>query len=452
MKIVERIFQRLGQYPTLVKMAPYSLVAVATGVDRAVSFATASPESLLFTVPAATLIAWRAQVALSHRIELTQVKEKAAGLEGAVDALAAAEQKIMQLESKCDALTAAEEGMRRYLQEKSGSKVDFGKYMFIGRVGEGGMAIAVKVIDNELGVIRVLKIPGENLLKEPNELERFKGAEARSLAKLNHSGIVRFYSFGEMEVKDYLKITNLLMPEKELPAKIPYIEMEFIAYDSLDKRISKIKEKGGVAFPPNYALKLALSLARTLKAVHAENIVHRDLKPGNIFVVPDENNPNQETTKISDFGLAMTGTRYTLIRSAMGTPEYMPPEQWRAEHLDWTADQYALGAILYEMISGKPPFGYVASYEEKVLREYGNRVEGEALTRLPENSTEGLRIWEILQRMLARDKAARYQNWDDCVADLEQVLGKTRPTAKSLTIKTPLQPTLYGPYLPNKRK
>ena len=197
-------------------------------------------------------------------------------------------------------------------------------------LGRGGMGVVYKARHLRLERLVALKMILAGDLAEPEHVARFL-TEARAVARLQHPNIVQIHEIGEQDGRHYFS-------------------MEFINGGSLDKALA------GIPQPPDEAAQLTETLARAMHVAHERGIVHRDLKPANVLLTADG------TPKITDFGLAkqldeeVGRTRTGLI---MGTPSYMPPEQ--AEGKRWKigpkADVYALGAILYELLTGRPPFG-----------------------------------------------------------------------------------------------
>jgi serine/threonine-protein kinase len=202
-------------------------------------------------------------------------------------------------------------------------------YELLGRLGEGGMGVvyrARQLRPNRLVAVKMLRAGSD---PDPEHLERFR-REAEALAQLQHPNIIPVYEVGEH-------------------GGLPYFCMELVDGGSLDRKLA------GNPVPPREAAALVEVLARAIGAAHAKGIVHRDLKPGNILLGADG------TPKISDFGLAKRldgAAAPTVTGAVLGTPSYMAPEQAAGSVRDISpaTDVYALGAVLYELLTGRPPF------------------------------------------------------------------------------------------------
>jgi non-specific serine/threonine protein kinase/serine/threonine-protein kinase len=202
-------------------------------------------------------------------------------------------------------------------------------YEILGELGHGGMGVVYRA--RHLGLKRVvaLKMIRAGAQAGAEELARFR-AEARFQASVHHPHIVQIFEIGEA-------------------AGLPYFALEYVDGTSLDKRLA------GRPQPARSAAQLIETLARTIHHAHAKGLVHRDLKPGNILLASDA------TPKVGDFGLAkrLEGEAgRTQTGAVVGTPSYMAPEQaWgRVKAIGPAADIYALGGILYELLTGRPPF------------------------------------------------------------------------------------------------
>jgi hypothetical protein len=202
-----------------------------------------------------------------------------------------------------------------------------GDYEIIGELGRGGMGVVYRARQNTLNRIVGLKMLTGHY--GPDELTRFR-AEAETAAGLHHTNIIQIYEVGEME-------------------GAPFYSMEYVESGSLADRLrtGPIEERK--------AAQLLISVARALHFAHRNGVVHRDMKPANILLDPEG------VPKVADFGIAKrltANSALTLSGAVIGTPTYMAPEQAKGTSRDVgaAADVYSLGAILYEMLSGRPPF------------------------------------------------------------------------------------------------
>jgi eukaryotic-like serine/threonine-protein kinase len=202
-------------------------------------------------------------------------------------------------------------------------------YEILGILGEGGMGIVYKAKHGRLDRFVALKMIRAGAGARPQDLARFE-AEAKAVAAIEHPNIVRIFEIGEH-------------------GGMPYCSLEYLPGGTLSRKI------GGKPLPSREAARFAELLARAMAVAHKAGIIHRDLKPANVLLAADE------TPKITDFGLVKRledNSSQTRTGSILGTPSYMAPEQARGEthNIGPAADQYALGAILYELLTGRPPF------------------------------------------------------------------------------------------------
>ncbi len=204
-----------------------------------------------------------------------------------------------------------------------------GSYRVLQELGAGGMGIVFVVEDPDLQRRVALKVMRPDLAANPSARERFR-REAESIARLRHENIVQIHEIGEQNGE-------------------PYLTLEYVGGGSLAQKLA------AGPLPPGQAAALVETLARAMHHAHEHGIVHRDLKPGNVLF--DENG----AAKISDFGVAKqldAATAHTQTGAILGTPSYMAPEQAEGgqDAVGPATDVYALGAILYETLTGRPPF------------------------------------------------------------------------------------------------
>ncbi len=202
-------------------------------------------------------------------------------------------------------------------------------YEIIDELGRGGMGVVYKARQVQLNRACALKMILAGVHATPQAAARFL-SEAQAIARLHHPHIVQIYSIGDVN-------------------GLPYVELEYLPGGGLDRQLD------GTPWKPDRAARLVEQLARGIAEAHGQSIVHRDLKPANVLMSADG------TPKISDFGLAkFLGSDSDLTRSEaiMGSPSYMAPEQaeGKTREVGPEADVYALGTILYELLTGRTPF------------------------------------------------------------------------------------------------
>lgn len=265
-----------------------------------------------------------------------------------------------------------------------------GRYYLVERLGEGGMAAVYKAYDTRLErdvavkVIRSGAFPPEYLDQVLRRFER----EAKALAKLSHPNIVKVHDYGEHEGS-------------------PYLVMEYLPGGTLKKII-------GRPLPWQNAVSLLLPIARGVAYAHHRGILHRDIKPANILITEDGE------PMLSDFGIAklFEGEQTTTLTGsgvAIGTPEYMAPEQWTGSTSP-QSDLYALGIVLYEMVTGRKP--YIANTPAAILLKQATEPlpsPRKFVVDLPET------LEQILIRALARDPEKRHQDVKAFINGLENL-------------------------------
>ena len=213
-------------------------------------------------------------------------------------------------------------------------------------LGEGGMGTVFKAVDTELGeVIAIKTLKQDFLSQDSTALERFK-SEIRLARRISHRNVVRTHDLGEN-------------------SGVYFITMEYVEGKSLK---DLIKSRGRL--PLAITLSVGKQLARALEVAHEQGVIHRDIKPQNMVVEPDG------VLKVMDFGIARLATRkpqsgVTQAGTVIGTPEYMAPEQLAGDDVDHRVDIYAAGCVLYECLTGRPPFTADTPYQliAKLLEE-----------------------------------------------------------------------------------
>jgi serine/threonine-protein kinase len=266
-------------------------------------------------------------------------------------------------------------------------------YEVLGVLGRGGMGVVYKARHLQSDRLVALKIIRMGLGQDSAALARFR-KEAEVIARLRHKNIVRVHALGAHKGQ-------------------PYLILEYIEQGSLDRMLGK------KPLPARKAALLALKLARAVEYSHQHGIIHRDLKPANVLMT-EEGEP-----KITDFGLArdMDATRLTQSGDIIGTPCYMAPEQAAGDvkRIGPATDVYALGAILYEMLTGRPPFkgGNVL----EILAKVGTQ---QPLPPRALNPAGPVALEAICLTCLKKVRSERYARAADLAADLVNFL-KSRP-------------------------
>jgi WD40 repeat protein/predicted Ser/Thr protein kinase len=278
------------------------------------------------------------------------------------------------------------------LQDIGSLPKKIGRYEILRELGRGSMGVVFEGYDPELGrsiAIKRLKTPWDIT---SNERQRF-ALEAKSIAQLKHPAIVSVYDVGEDQAG-------------------PFIAMEYLTGGTLMQRVRM------APLQAKEAAQLLIAIADGISAVHRLKIVHRDLKPGNILLADE----NSLTAKVTDFGLAKwieQDATATSSGALVGSPAYMPPEQvyGKSDQIGPAADIYSLGAILYECLTGSPPFrgATIADTLEQVRHQEPVRIR-QLVNKIPSD------LETITLKCLNKQPEQRYATADALQSDLENFL------------------------------
>ena len=259
-----------------------------------------------------------------------------------------------------------------------------GRYEILQLLGEGGMGAVYKAADRELDRFVALKVIRPELASNPSILARFK-QELLLAHQVTHRNVIRIYDLGEAE-------------------GVKFITMEFIEGQDLRALIREKKK-----FAPEEAVDVIQQVCQALNAAHGVGVIHRDLKPQNIM------QDGSGRILVMDFGLARTleGDGMTQTGALVGTMEYMSPEQALAKDLDQRSDIFALGLILYEMLTGKQPFSAESALASLIKRTQERATPVSDIDAQIPGALSG-----IVSKCLERDLKQRYQNVSAILADL----------------------------------
>ena len=261
-----------------------------------------------------------------------------------------------------------------------------GRYRVEGELGRGGMAKVYRGTDSVLGRPVAVKVLSPQYAGDANFVTRFR-REAQAAARLNHPNLVQVYDTGSDD-------------------GVHYIVMEYVEAKTLADYLA-----GGGRIMPDRAVELAEAVSDALAVAHGQGVIHRDIKPANIMVTRDGQ------VKVTDFGIARVTTNETIEQTAavLGTASYLSPEQAQGGQIDQRSDLYSLGCVLYEMLTGRPPFtadSPVAVASKHVLEQPvpPSRVNHDVSPQLD----------AVVMRALSKNPDNRYQDAAEMKEDLER--------------------------------
>ncbi len=260
------------------------------------------------------------------------------------------------------------------------------RYEVLEKIGCGGMGSIYKVLDTALGKVVAVKVLADDVSLDPSSVQRFQ-REAQSAGSLSHEHLVTVMDFG---------ITT---------SRRPYLVMEYVQGPTLR---DLVRRSGRLE--PDDCLSIALEIADGMTYAHSKGVVHRDLKSENIIVLTEPSGPAR--IKVVDFGIARrvapdgtSGGGLTITNAILGSPLYMSPEQVRGETADERSDVYSLGCIIFECLTGAPPFQGDTAVDTMIMH-----IE-KATPSLGREHPESLAA--LVDRMLSKAPEDRYQSMED---------------------------------------
>ncbi|ENO18400.1 non-specific serine/threonine protein kinase [Schaalia cardiffensis F0333] len=270
-----------------------------------------------------------------------------------------------------------------------------GRYEVRSLIGHGGMAEVHLGFDTRLSRIVAIKMLRSDLARDSIFQARFR-REAQSAASLNHPNIVSVYDTGEETVTG---------PDGR-SISVPYIVMEYVEGHTVKELLSD-----GTPVPINEAISIVSGILSALEYSHSQNLVHRDIKPGNIMLTGDGK------VKVMDFGIAraLTDSQATMTQTnaVVGTAQYLSPEQARGEQVDARSDLYSTGVVLFELLTGRPPF----TGDSAVAVAYQHVQQ---LPPTPSSVTPDIpeALDRVVMKALAKDREQRYSSAGSMLVDL----------------------------------
>ncbi|MCR9165470.1 MAG: protein kinase domain-containing protein [Nannocystaceae bacterium] len=265
-------------------------------------------------------------------------------------------------------------------------------------IGEGGMAHVYRVTHTMIGKSLAAKVVRHELRDDEEVVRRFL-REAQIVSSIKHPNVVDISDYGETAEGGAFCVMELLRGRTLAEA---------------------IDERG--AFSPEDALGVALQICHGLHHSHETGVVHRDLKPQNIFICDPKGKPadgKEPVVKLIDFGVARAGNRITVAGAVLGTPEYMSPEQVRGSHIDAGADLYALGIILFELLTAAVPY---SSTDVAVTMQSQLHAPTPKMTLVDPELAGLIETQALIERLMSKDRAARPGTAEEAAVLLQQAM------------------------------
>ncbi|HEX8253129.1 MAG TPA: protein kinase, partial [Thermoanaerobaculia bacterium] len=295
---------------------------------------------------------------------------------------------------------------------KPGDLLD-GRYEITDRLGAGGMGEVFKAVHTYLGSPRVIKVVHSHISTNADARERFM-REARAATKIQHGNVATLHDFAS------------------LPDGAHYMVWEFIDGENLAQRL---RQRG--TLPPRQAVRIAIQALRGLDAIHRAGIVHRDISPENLMITADDE------VKIIDLGVAKVQDTEAVSQTRtgifVGKLRYASPEQLGflpdGESIDARADLYALGMVLVELLTGRPPYEAKSPHEYFML--HAREVTKTTMTALPAELPGSEALQSVLEKALARDRNARFGNAREFIAALETIERSLPEVSQAATVMLP---------------
>lgn len=284
------------------------------------------------------------------------------------------------------------------------------KYQIEECVGQGGMSVVYRARHVQLNKTVAVKLLHSHLSEQGRAIGRFH-QEAQAISRLDHDGFVRLYDYGATA------------------EGVQYLVLEYLKGSWLSNHL---KDKG--PFNPRATIDLMMQLCQALSHAHARGIIHRDLKPSNIAIIDSEDGVPR--TKIADFGIAKVAggdvdkLNLTQTGDVFGSPPYMSPEQWQGKKPDGRSDIYALGCVMFECLTGDPPF-IGTSYFETMKAHLELEVPKIPHSHKDFTSYDALEV--VLAKMLAKDPKDRFSSVDELTGAFETLKSQSPESIKNFT-------------------